>query len=180
MRKFLNKLCGRVEEFLDFGGVTKDIVLLFISGTAVVLSLIFGKTGIRLPFDIAWVSIVLCGVPILPEAIIGLCTRFDIKADVLVSMAIVASVWIGEIFAAGEVAFIMQLGALLEDPTVAKARAGIEKLVHLTPKTARVISAGGETVMRYRSATYSAYCRVKVFPRTALSFPTVHPSIRRS
>lgn len=52
MRKFLNKLCGRVEEFLDFGGVTKDIVLLFISGTAVVLSLIFGKTGIRLPLTL--------------------------------------------------------------------------------------------------------------------------------
>ena len=46
---------------------------------------------------------------------------------------------IGEDFAAGEVAFIMQLGALLEDVTVARARAGIEKLVHLTPQTARVL-----------------------------------------
>ncbi len=53
-------------------------------------------------------------------------TAFDIKADVLVSMALVASVVIGEDFAAGEVAFIMQLGALLEERTVAKARAGIE------------------------------------------------------
>lgn len=45
------------------------------------------------------------------------------------------AVCIGEIFAAGEVAFIMQLGALLEELTVARARAGIEKLVHLTPRT---------------------------------------------
>ena len=45
------------------------------------------------------------------------------------------AVCIGEIFAAGEVAFIMQLGALLEELTVARARAGIEKLVHLTPQT---------------------------------------------
>ena len=60
-------------------------------------------------------------------------TAFDIKADVLVSIALIASVIIGEDFAAGEVAFIMQLGALLEDLTVARARAGIEKLVHLTP-----------------------------------------------
>ena len=44
-----------------------------------------------------------------------------------------------EYFAAGEVAFIMQLGALLEELTVARARAGIEKLVHLTPQTARVL-----------------------------------------
>ena len=71
------------------------------------------------------------------EAVIGLVTAFDIKADVLVSIALIASVVIGEDFAAGEVAFIMQLGALLEDLTVAKARAGIEKLVHLTPRTAR-------------------------------------------
>ena len=39
----------------------------------------------------------------------------------------------------------MQLGALLEELTVAKARAGIEKLVHLTPQTARVIAEGEET-----------------------------------
>src|SRR5699024_8890618 len=78
---------------------------------------------------------------------IGLVTAFDIKADVLVSIALVASVIIGEDFAAGEVAFIMQLGALLEDLTVAKARAGIEKLVHLTPRTARILRGTEETVI---------------------------------
>ncbi|WP_295247925.1 cation-translocating P-type ATPase [Veillonella sp.] len=46
-------------------------------------------------------------------------------------------------FAAAEVAFIMQIGALLEDITVAKARAGIEKLVNLTPQEARVLTASG-------------------------------------
>ncbi len=74
------------------------------------------------------------------EAFIGLVTEFDIKADVLVSLALIASVIIREDFAAGEVAFIMQIGGLLEELTVAKARAGIEKLVHLTPQTARVIA----------------------------------------
>ncbi|MGN0306730.1 MAG: heavy metal translocating P-type ATPase, partial [Lachnospiraceae bacterium] len=72
---------------------------------------------------------------------------FDIKADVLVSLALVAAVCIGEDFAAGEVAFIMQLGALLEDLTVAKARAGIERLVQLTPQTARVVVGGREKVI---------------------------------
>lgn len=100
-----------------------------------------------LPFDIAWAAIILCGVPIILEAIIGLVTEFDIKADVLVSLALIASVCIGETFAAGEVAFIMQLGGLLEELTVAKARAGIEKLVHLTPQTARVLKNGAETVV---------------------------------
>ena len=92
----------------------------------------------------AWVAIILCGVPIILEAVIGLVTAFDIKADVLVSLALIASVAIGEDFAAGEVAFIMQLGGLLEELTVAKARAGIEKLVHLTPQTARVLRDGQE------------------------------------
>ena len=100
-----------------------------------------------LPFDAAWVAIILCGIPIVLEAVIGLVTAFDIKADVLVSLALIASILIGEDFAAGEVAFIMQLGALLEDLTVAKARAGIEKLVHLTPQTARVLQNGGECLL---------------------------------
>ena len=73
-------------------------------------------------FNMAWIAIILCGIPIILEALIGLITAFDIKADVLVSIALVASVIIGEDFAAGEVAFIMQLGALLEDLTVARAR----------------------------------------------------------
>lgn len=92
----------------------------------------------------AWFAIILCGLPIILEAIIGLVTAFDIKADVLVSLALIASVCIGEDFAAGEVAVIMQLGALLEELTVARARAGIEKLVHLTPQTARVLRDGKE------------------------------------
>lgn len=41
----------------------------------------------------------------------------------------------------------MQLGALLEDLTVAKARAGIERLVHLSPRTARIVRDGVETVV---------------------------------
>ena len=132
------------ERAMEWGGAKKDIALLVVSGIALILSM---TDALPLPFDAAWVAIVLCGVPIVMEAVIGLVTAFDIKADVLVSLALIASVCIGEDFAAGEVAFIMQLGALLEDLTVAKARAGIEKLVHLTPQTARVMTADGERVI---------------------------------
>lgn len=144
MKPFRERLMEPLEHLLELGGIRKDITLLVLSGIAVVLSL----AGVQpLPFDIAWVAILLCGVPIILEAIIGLVTAFDIKADVLVSLALIASVCIGETFAAGEVAFIMQLGGLLEELTVAKARAGIEKLVHLTPQTARVLKNGKETVI---------------------------------
>lgn len=140
----MKKFCKKLEELLELGGIKKDVTLLVISGIALILSL---ANVVPLPFNIAWVAILLCGVPIVLEAIIGLVTRFDIKADVLVSLALIASVCIGEDFAAGEVAFIMQLGALLEDLTVARARAGIEKLVRLTPQTARILEGGKEKVI---------------------------------
>ncbi len=133
-----------LERFLEWGGVKKDVTLLIISGVALLASIF---QLLPLPFDPAWIAIILCGVPIILEAIIGLVTEFDIKADVLVSIALIASVVIGEDFAAGEVAFIMQLGALLEDLTVAKSRAGIEKLVKLTPRTARVLREGKEQIL---------------------------------
>ena len=137
----MSKLIKKLEELLEWGGIKKDIACLSLGAVSLIIS-IFDL--VPLPFDAAWAAIILCGLPIILEAIIGLITAFDIKADVLVSLALIASVLIGEHFAAGEVAFIMQLGALLEDLTVAKARAGIEKLVHLTPQTARVLTADGE------------------------------------
>ena len=140
----MKSLMEKLEHLLELGGIKKDITLLVISGIAVLLSLL----GVQLfPFDMAWVAIVLCGIPIILEAVIGLVTAFDIKADVLVSLALIASVAIGEDFAAGEVAFIMQLGGLLEELTVAKARAGIEKLVHLTPQIARVLRDGQDLII---------------------------------
>ena len=134
----------KLEQLLEWGGTKRDIVFLILSGLALLLSIFHLNP---FPFDMAWVAIILCGVPIILEAVIGLVTAFDIKADVLVSIALIASVLIGEDFAAGEVAFIMQLGGLLEDLTVARARAGIEKLVHLTPHTARRIQAGQEQIL---------------------------------
>ena len=135
----------KLERLLALGGVKKDVVLLALSASSLIFSML--KDSLSLSFDFAWVSIVLCGVPIVLEAIIGLVTEFDIKADVLVSIALIASICIGEYFAAGEVAFIMQLGSLLEDLTVARARAGIERLVHLTPQTARVLDGGEERII---------------------------------
>lgn len=128
----------KLEHFLELGGTKKDITLLVISGIALIVS-IFDL--VPLPFDASWAAIILCGIPIILEAVIGLVTAFDIKADVLVSLALIASVCIGEDFAAGEVAFIMQLGGLLEELTVARARAGIEKLVHI-----RAYQAAGDKV----------------------------------
>ena len=157
----MKKLLLKLETAMEKLSVKWDVACLVISAVALALSLLNSRFNLfALPFDIAWVAIVLCGVPILLEAVIGLVTRFDIKADVLVSLALIASVLIHEEFAAGEVAFIMQLGALLEDLTVAKARAGIEKLVHLTPQVARVVSDTGQSFVRVEEVRCGDVLRV--------------------
>ncbi len=153
----MKQIIEKLEDFLEWGGMKREIVLLTLSGMALLIS-IFDLFA--LPVDAAWVAIILCGIPIILEAIIGLITAFDIKADVLVSLALIASVCIGEDFAAGEVAFIMQLGALLEDLTVAKARAGIERLVRLTPQTARVVRGKEETMISAKKVVIGDILRV--------------------
>lgn len=82
-------ILGRIEKFMEFGGIRKDIALLAISGVAVVCSLVGFQP---FPFDCAWIAIALCGLPIVTQAVIGLITAFDIKADVLVSLALIASI----------------------------------------------------------------------------------------
>ena len=100
----MKRIMKQLEQLLALGGIRKDIVLLVISGAAVLCNLLKLQP---LPFDLAWFAIFLCSLSIILEAVIGLVTAFDIKADVLVSLALIASVCIGETFAAGEVAFII-------------------------------------------------------------------------
>ena len=136
----------------------RHLLLALVGGVSLVFSF-FGWQGV-LPFDGAWFAIVLCGWPILQGAVVGLVSRFDIKADVLVAMALVAAICIGEIFAAGEVAFIMSLGSLLEERTVRKAREGIESLVNMTPRKARIVRDGGEVVVPAEAVNIGDVLRV--------------------
>ncbi len=124
----------------------RAVLSLIVSGLAVVSSF-GGWTRPILPFDIAWIAIVLSGLPIIKGALVGLITKWDVRADLLVSIALVASVIIGQTFAAAEIAFIMAIGALLEERTVRQARQGIEKLVRLKPQTARLVRDGVETIV---------------------------------
>src|SRR5574344_599873 len=118
------------------------------TGICVLLSLaalIFSLSGAwtkQLSLDPAWLAVICCGVPIILEALTALITKLDITADLLVSLALAASLLTGEYFAAGEVALIMQIGSLLEDYTANRAQKGVASLIKLTPRTARVIKNG--------------------------------------
>lgn len=137
----LKPLFEPLTNLLDRGGVRKDVAFIILSAIALLCSFLVPDD---VPIDPAWIAIILCGLPIVTGAFIALVTEFDVKADLLVSIALVASIAIGQYFAAGEVALIMQLGALLEERTVARAQRGIERLVELTPRTARLVLEDGE------------------------------------
>lgn len=132
------------------GWLSNDAKITGICTAVSAVSLALSLSGIlrtRLPFDIAFAAIILSGVPIVTGAVRALVLRHDIKADLLVSMALLSSIAIHEYFAAGEVALIMQIGSLLEDYTADKAGRGIEKLIRLTPRTARVRRGESDAVI---------------------------------
>lgn len=124
----------------------ETLICTIISAIALLLS-ITGALKDVLPFDIAWVAIILSGTPIIAGAFRGVVFEHDIKADLLVSLALIASIIVKEYFAAGEVALIMQIGSLLEDYTSGKAGESIQKLIDLSPRTARVLINGEERII---------------------------------
>ncbi|MDR0571775.1 MAG: cation-translocating P-type ATPase [Rickettsiales bacterium] len=117
-----------IKKIINFFG--KPAVVL-ISG----LFLWFDFMGLKL----AWTTIVICGAPILYSAIKNLSIKHKITSSLLVSIAIISSVMVDELFAAGEVAFIMAVGEILEEKTINRAKKGISKLINLTPKIARLV-----------------------------------------
>ena len=133
---------SKIAEWFD---LNREKITLVAGGIGVVFSLLGIRLG--LPFDWTWFTILLCGLPIVWGATVAMYEEFDVKADLLVSLALIAAVAIGEVFAAAEIAFIMQLGAMLEEFTISKAQAGIERLVKLTPTTARIVRNGKEEIL---------------------------------
>ncbi|QRG66980.1 heavy metal translocating P-type ATPase [Brevibacillus choshinensis] len=108
---------------------------MIVSGAGLLVSWLYGEVG---GLELSWLAVFLCGVPIAWTALKELFLEKTINSDVLVTIAIVAAVSIGEIFAAGEVALIMMLGMWLENRTVARAASALEEMVQMAPQTARV------------------------------------------
>lgn len=116
----------------------KEIILMVISAISLITGFI--KPDL-LFFDLSWIAVILCGLPIIREAIESLIHEKDIKADLLVSIAIISSIIIGEVFAAGVIALIMTIGGFLEEYTVSKTQNGIKHLIDITPTTATIINS---------------------------------------
>ena len=101
-----------------------SVPLILTGGVFLVLSFIFNKMSFKIPFDVAWITIFICGLPLLYSAVRKIIYNkgiSKISSALLISFAMIAAIIIGDLFAAGEVAFIMALGEILEDLTTSRA-----------------------------------------------------------
>ena len=130
-----------IDEITDF---LFGLKMTIISGIFLLIAVIFMILGIDTPIYLnpAWGTVIISGIPMLLLALTRLIREKWISSALLIAIAMVASLLIGEIFAAGEVAWIMALGALLEDWTVERAKKGLRNLINLTPQTGRRIRDG--------------------------------------
>lgn len=103
-----------------------------------------------LPFDPAWVTIVISGIPLLYLAVWRIIHNpgiSKISSALLICIAMFAAIAIGDLFAAGEVVFIMAIGALLEEATTNRAKKGLKNLIRLAPAKGRRIKDGKEELI---------------------------------
>lgn len=119
-------------------------------GIFLVLSFVVSRTEGFLPIDPAWVTVIISGIPLLYLAVWRLLYNpgiSKISSALLITIAMIAAIFIGDLFAAGEVAFIMAIGAILEDMTTNRAKKGLKKLLRLAPTQGRRITDGKETML---------------------------------
>ena len=113
----------------------------------------FGGTPVQLsflPFDPAWVTIVISGIPLLYLALWRIIHNpgiSKISSALLICIAMFAAIAIGDLFAAGEVVFIMAIGALLEEATTNRAKKGLQNLLSIAPAKGRRLKDGKEEMI---------------------------------
>lgn len=115
-----------------------------------ILSLLLPRLGVSLPIDPAWITVIISGIPLLYLAVWRIIHNpgiSKISSALLITIAMIAAIAIGDLFAAGEVAFIMALGAILEDMTTGRAKKGLKKLIALAPVQGRIIGDGKEIMI---------------------------------
>lgn len=116
-----------------------------------------------IPFEPSWITVIICGFPLVYLSIRRIIYNkgiSKISSALLISMAMFAAIAIGDIFAAGEVAFIMALGALLEEATTERAKKGLKKLISLAPVKGRKIQDNKEMMVPVESIQSGDYLRI--------------------
>ena len=139
-----------LKRFCDF---LSRLPMTIVAGAFLLLDLIphiTGKSSNLLPFDPAWVTVFISGIPLLYLALWRVVHNkgiSKISSALLISIAMFAAIAIGDLFAAGEVVFIMAIGALLEEATTNRAKKGLKNLISLVPAKGRIIRDGKEELI---------------------------------
>lgn len=121
-----------------------------LGGFFLVLSFVLPRVGIALEVDPAWATVFISGIPLLYLAVWRIIHNPGIRkisSALLITIAMFAAIAIGDLFAAGEVAFIMAVGAILEDMTTERAKKGLKKLISLAPLQGRRMEDGRESMI---------------------------------
>ncbi len=132
-----------------------------ISGIFLLLSFILMLGKIKLAFNPVWVTIFISGIPMFYYALRNITVNKKITVAVLISIAIISSIFIGEYFAAGEIAFIMALGELLEDYTIKRTNKGINRLISILPQKARIVRDNSEYSVNLEDVKIHDIVRIK-------------------
>lgn len=134
----------KISDFL--AGVPMTVI----GGVFLIISFTLSRMGIDLSADPAWITVIICGIPLLYLALWRIIYNpgiSKISSALLIVVAMFSAIAIGDLFAAGEVAFIMALGAILEDMTTNRAKKGLKQLMELTPSKGRRIVNGKEEMI---------------------------------
>ena len=121
-----------------------------VGGAFLILSCVLPKLGIRFLIDPAWVTVVISGIPLLYLALWRVVYNpgiSKISSALLIVIAMFGAIGIGDLFAAGEVVFIMAFGALLEEMTTNRAKKGLKNLISLAPVQGRKLENGKELMI---------------------------------
>jgi Cu+-exporting ATPase len=149
-----------VKRLIDFlAGIPMTIV----GGIFLGISLILMLLKIEVPLDPALFSVIICGVPLLYLAIWRVIYNkgmSKISSSLLIYIAIIAAIGIGDIFAAGEVAFIMAIGAILEEKTAERSQKGLKELISLAPQQGHKINNGNEELINVEEIKVGDILRV--------------------
>lgn len=139
------------------------IPMTIIGGVFLVVSLVLSLMKITVLIDPAWVAVIICGIPLLYLSIWRVIHNTGISkisSALLISIAMIAAIAIGDLFAAGEVAFIMAIGAILEEKTTERAKKGLKNLISLTPQQGRRILDGKEEMIAAENIVLNDVLRV--------------------
>ncbi|MDE7424522.1 MAG: cation-translocating P-type ATPase [Lachnospiraceae bacterium] len=147
----------------EINDLLSGVIMTIISGIFLAISLLLSFWDISVLIDPAWVSVIISGIPLIYLALWRIIFNpgiSKISSALLISIAMIAAIAIGDLFAAGEVAFIMAIGAILEDKTTERAKKGLKNLIELAPQQGRLIENGNEKMIAAESIKQNDILRI--------------------